>query len=560
MHEIDQQNRSPEGTVTVVISVHVASCRKQTKTPAVSQLHLIMVKTLAFWSSCLRPRLRIITDRKRRRMMELSPPLPVGLVHQGMGAEWFHMLTLVPFQSIYQKSFFPQRDARCCVLRRKEFVRQGSHCVSKVRTLLPRKRSPGVKFTFRKLSVGQLGKHFWPGSRNKNLDTGYDLFRMDLMYSSMSPASSERSSSQFNRSLSTWGLSDKVGKQVCNGKRVGAYTVIRVAGEDSRTCRVLGRMEMELVKVDLLEVDIFRCKIKSGEGDGFPVVCWILLALCGSCQVFPLMTTVGAGRTEEVDAPELISSRSFEANTDIAGLAPKVPDNDFTDDSKHITCIYASQGVLVIVGGTAGRGPADGGAPGGTGPGLPDGQDRRSRNDFAARGHTFTVFSPEKELIFPELVQLFGSKRWSRCCVLRRKEFVRQGSHCVSKVRTLLPRKRSSGVKFTFRYSRTEANDDDDGQVGKQVCNGNRVGAYTVIRVAGEDSRTCRVLSRMGMDPPGPLFPLSGGASLMTMMAAGFPAISDEPGRVTQSHEPSHDVMHRDPGRGRPRVAELRAR
>eukprot|EP00058_Branchiostoma_floridae_P013719 XP_002599207.1 hypothetical protein BRAFLDRAFT_117392 [Branchiostoma floridae] len=62
------------------------------------------------------------------------------------------------------------------------------------------------------------------------------------------------------------------------------------------------------------------------------------------------------------------------------------------------------------------------------------------------------------------------------------------------------------------------------------------------------------------IDPPGPLFPLSGGASLMTMMAAGFPAISDEPGRVSQSHEPSHDVMHRDPGRGRPRVAELRAR
>ncbi|KAI8508567.1 hypothetical protein Bbelb_136660 [Branchiostoma belcheri] len=37
-----------------------------------------------------------------------------------------------------------------------------------------------------------------------------------------------------------------------------------------------------------------------------------------------------------------------------------------------------------------------------------------------------------------------------RCSVLRRKEFIHQGSPRVSKVRTLLPGKRSSGVKFTF--------------------------------------------------------------------------------------------------------------
>ncbi|CAH1267579.1 Hypp3770 [Branchiostoma lanceolatum] len=37
-----------------------------------------------------------------------------------------------------------------------------------------------------------------------------------------------------------------------------------------------------------------------------------------------------------------------------------------------------------------------------------------------------------------------------RCAVLRRKEFAHQGSPCVSKVRTLLPRKRSSGMKFTL--------------------------------------------------------------------------------------------------------------
>ncbi|KAI8508568.1 hypothetical protein Bbelb_136670 [Branchiostoma belcheri] len=49
------------------------------------------------------------------------------------------------------------------------------------------------------------------------------------------------------------------------------------------------------------------------------VVVWRDLALVITvlkvARVCPLMTTVGAGRTEDVDAPELISSRGFEANT-----------------------------------------------------------------------------------------------------------------------------------------------------------------------------------------------------------------------------------------------------